>query len=113
MLPFLRTGEDVFDPEDVAAMATALDDVCKILNLHKELWPHWYYAAIVARAVSRGRCEVRENEPYEQYAEDCRKLAATMKDPKHKKQLEEMADAWMFVANECKQRSRKIQAETH
>jgi hypothetical protein len=58
------------------------------------------------------RYEVRENEPYD-HAEDCRKLAATMKDPKHKKQLEEMANAWMFVANERAQMSRKIQGEIH
>lgn len=36
ILPFLRTGEHVFDPKDVAAMATALDDVCKILNLNDD-----------------------------------------------------------------------------
>jgi hypothetical protein len=53
---------------------------------------------------------VRENEPYDQYAEECRKLAATMKDPKHKKQLEEMANAWTFVANENKQTTRKAQS---
>jgi hypothetical protein len=61
----------------------------------------------VARSISQGRREVREEEPYHQYAEECRKLAATMKDPKHKKQLEEMADAWMFVAKERRQTSEK------
>lgn len=55
---------------------------------------------------------MRENKPYYQYADECRKLAATMKDPKHKKQLEEMADAWTFVANERQQMPRKVQAET-
>jgi len=34
ILPFLRAGEDAFDPKDVAAMAAALDDVCKILSLN-------------------------------------------------------------------------------
>lgn len=55
---------------------------------------------------------MRENEPYDQYAQECRKLAATMKDPAHKKQLEEMAEAWMSVANERKKMQRKGQAET-
>jgi hypothetical protein len=34
ILPFLRPGEDAFDPKDVAAMAAALDDVCQILKLN-------------------------------------------------------------------------------
>jgi hypothetical protein len=42
---------------------------------------------------------VGETETYHRYAEDCRKLAASMKDPEHKKQLEELADAWIAVAN--------------
>lgn len=33
ILSFLRTGENVFDPKDIVAMSTALDDVCKTLNL--------------------------------------------------------------------------------
>lgn len=33
ILPFLRNGENVFDPKDVTAMSMALDDVCKSLNL--------------------------------------------------------------------------------
>jgi hypothetical protein len=31
ILPFVKDG--VFDPKDITAMSTALDDVCKILNL--------------------------------------------------------------------------------
>jgi hypothetical protein len=31
ILPFLKDG--VFDPNDIAAMSLALDDVCKALNL--------------------------------------------------------------------------------
>ena len=34
ILPFLRTGENVFDPKDLTAMSTALEDVCKVLNLN-------------------------------------------------------------------------------
>ena len=33
ILSFLRTGKNIFDPKDVAAMSAALDDVCKTLNL--------------------------------------------------------------------------------
>jgi hypothetical protein len=36
VLPFLRTGEDAFDPKDVAAMATAFDDVCEMLDLNDD-----------------------------------------------------------------------------
>lgn len=36
ILPFLGAGENVFDPKDVVAMASALDDVCKILNLNDD-----------------------------------------------------------------------------
>jgi hypothetical protein len=57
---------------------------------------------------------VSETEPYYQYAEQCRKLSATMNDPKHKKQLQEMADAWTAVANErARKTARKVQAEPH
>jgi hypothetical protein len=35
ILPFLRRDENVFDPADVAAMSTALDDVCNMLDLHE------------------------------------------------------------------------------
>src|SRR4029077_3138224 len=34
ILPFLRTGENVFDPKDLTAMSTALEDVCEILKLN-------------------------------------------------------------------------------
>ena len=37
---------------------------------------------------------------YEQHAEECRKMALTMKEPMHKKQLEEMAEAWAMLAKE-------------
>ena len=55
-----------------------------------------------------------EPETYYQYAEECRKLAATTQNPEHKKQFEEMARAWMVVANErAKEATRNVQAETH
>jgi hypothetical protein len=34
ILPFVRDG--VFDQKDIAAMSTALDDVCKMLNLRDD-----------------------------------------------------------------------------
>jgi hypothetical protein len=34
ILPFLRTGENVFDPKDIAAMSTALEAVCETLKLN-------------------------------------------------------------------------------
>jgi hypothetical protein len=35
ILPFLRRDENVFDPNDIAAMSAALDDVCNMLDLHE------------------------------------------------------------------------------
>jgi hypothetical protein len=40
-------------------------------------------------------CRVAE---YELRAEECRRLAAQMKDPEQKKQLEEVAQAWHRLA---------------
>lgn len=54
-----------------------------------------------------------ETKPYFQYAEECRRLAAMMKDPNHKNQLKEMAEAWTVVASEhAKKTARTVQAET-
>lgn len=33
IVPFLRTGECIFDPKDVVAMSMALEDICKALKL--------------------------------------------------------------------------------
>ncbi len=41
-----------------------------------------------------------KTEPYDQYADECRKLASRMRNPEQKKQLEEMANAWTTLANE-------------
>ena len=35
---------------------------------------------------------------YEAHAEECRKMAGQMKNPAHKKQLIEMAEAWEMLA---------------
>jgi hypothetical protein len=52
---------------------------------------------------------VSRTEPYDQYADECRKLASTMRNPEHKKQLQEMADAWAAIA---KERAKKNRAES-
>jgi hypothetical protein len=36
ILPFIRGSDGVFDPEDIAAMSMALDDICKELNLRDD-----------------------------------------------------------------------------
>jgi hypothetical protein len=41
---------------------------------------------------------MRKVSEYEEHAAECRKLAAQIKDPKHKAQLEEMASAWDMMA---------------
>jgi hypothetical protein len=37
---------------------------------------------------------------YDQHAADCRQMAARSTNPTHKKQLEEMAEAWVMLARE-------------
>jgi hypothetical protein len=37
---------------------------------------------------------------YEQQALECRKLASEMKDPTHKKQMEDMAEVWEMLAQQ-------------
>ena len=37
-------------------------------------------------------------------ANECRKMAAQMKDPQHKNQLEEMAETWTMLAREGEKR---------
>ena len=43
---------------------------------------------------------MRKVAEYEAHAAECRKLAVKMSDPVHKKQLEEMAEAWAMLAAE-------------
>lgn len=43
---------------------------------------------------------MRKVSEYEQHAEDCRRMAGKMKDSTHKKQLEDMAEAWTMLARE-------------
>ena len=41
---------------------------------------------------------MRKVADYKLHAEECRRRAAQMKDPDHKKQLEDMAQAWELLA---------------
>lgn len=50
---------------------------------------------------------MRKVSEYEQHADECRKMAAKMKDPTHKRQLEEMADAWTMLARERRKQLQK------
>jgi hypothetical protein len=43
---------------------------------------------------------VNKTELYEQYADECRKLALRMRNPDDKKRLEELAAAWAAVASQ-------------
>jgi hypothetical protein len=51
---------------------------------------------------------VRKVEEYEHHARECLRIAAAIKDPKHKRALEEMAVAWMLLAEERRRQIRKI-----
>lgn len=46
----------------------------------------------------QGELVVRKLAEYELRAEECRRLAAQMKDPEQKRQLEDMAQAWELLA---------------
>jgi hypothetical protein len=59
---------------------------------------------------------------YEQHAAECRAMARNTRNPLHKQQLEEMAEAWAMLARERRARSQKqtngsvsevIKAEPH
>jgi hypothetical protein len=43
---------------------------------------------------------MRRASQYEEFANDCRRLATTMKSPEHKRVLQEMAAAWDKVARQ-------------
>jgi hypothetical protein len=48
---------------------------------------------------------MRKVSEYQQRAAECRQMAASMRDPMHRQQLEDMADAWIILARE---RSRQL-----
>jgi hypothetical protein len=45
---------------------------------------------------------------YEHHASKCRQMAARMQDTVHKKQLEDMAEAWSMLAREREKQLRKL-----
>ena len=54
---------------------------------------------------------MRKMSEYEDNAQKCLQMAATMKDHQQKKQLQGMADAWMILAGARKRRLAKWQAD--
>jgi len=51
---------------------------------------------------------MRKVKEYEDHARECLRIAAAVKDPKHKRALEEMAAAWMLLAEQRRRQIRKI-----
>lgn len=47
---------------------------------------------------------------YQQHADECWQMAARMKDATHKKQLEEMAEAWSMLARERRKQLARLEA---
>jgi hypothetical protein len=63
ILPFLRAGENAFDPKDITAMSMALDDVCKILKLQDDSSAREVIAARIvdlAKTGERSRTRLRD-----------------------------------------------------
>lgn len=56
---------------------------------------------------------MRKVSEYEAHAEECQRTAATMHDQVHKKQLEDMAEAWSMLAGECEKQLRKQAQNIH
>ena len=50
---------------------------------------------------------MRKVAEYEQHAKECRQMASNMRDPMHKRQLEEIAEAWTMLAKERKRQIEK------
>ena len=46
---------------------------------------------------------MRNISDYVDHVTECRKIAARVKDPQHKKQFEDMAEAWTMLAQDEKQ----------
>ena len=50
---------------------------------------------------------MRKASEYEQHAAECRAMAAKTRNPVHKEQLEEMAEAWAMLARERRKQLQK------
>jgi hypothetical protein len=53
---------------------------------------------------------MRKLSEYQDHATECRQMATKMRDPVHRKQLEDMAEAWAMLARE---RKKKLLKETN
>jgi hypothetical protein len=87
------------------------DDVCKTLNLNGDSSARETVAVRIidlARGGERSPTRLRDRVLHE-----AAMAGRVGLNGDHKKQHEEMANAWTLVANEHKQTPRKIQAETH
>jgi len=51
---------------------------------------------------------LRKVSEYEQHAAECRKMASRMRDSMHKKQFQDMAEAWAMLAQEREKQIRKL-----
>ena len=47
---------------------------------------------------------MRKLSEYEDHATECRRMATIRRDPVHRKQLEDMAEAWAMLARERKKK---------
>jgi hypothetical protein len=52
---------------------------------------------------------MRKVSEYEMHVKECRRMAAQMKNPEHKKQLQDMAEAWEMLARERERQMKKKQ----
>jgi hypothetical protein len=57
----------------------------------------WTTGSFPEARASSGELIMRKVAEYELRAEECRRRAAQMKDPEQKKQLEDMAQAWVLA----------------
>jgi hypothetical protein len=83
----------------VCHIAAKTSRYCKAqMNLRSALGSTLSLARFNAEAI--GRSAMRKVSEYERQAAECRKLAAKMKTPEQRKQMEEMADVWDRLARE-------------
>jgi hypothetical protein len=58
------------------------------------------YAPVRDNGLPAAERQIRKVSEYQAHANECRKLAASMKDPEHKKQLQFIIEAWEMLAKE-------------
>jgi hypothetical protein len=50
---------------------------------------------------------MRKVSEYREHAKECRQIATSVKDPQHKQQLQDMAEAWDMLARELERQLAK------